>query len=262
MNPRGVCALCKHVSILQNSHLMPKALYRLLRSPELANPNPTMMTSDFILETSRQAKTFLLCSACEQRFHRNGEDWMMRNCCRAQDQFRLRESLLAIAPGYFDGQVAVYSGKIAKVDLAKLVYFAVSVLWRAAVSYWIVESTRFEPLELGNNFTEQFRLFLLDESEFPQDAAITTEVLAFHEASLGTAVFPYGGRSGEFHQYGFAIPGVRFALYLGKRIPVETRRMCTFRSPEGLIMLTNDSLIREVARIGKKRLAELTKTIS
>ena len=133
VNPRGVCALCKHVSILQNSHLMPKALYRLLRSPELANPNPTMMTSDFFLETSRQAKTFLLCSACEQRFHRNGEDWMMRNCCRAQDQFRLRESLLAIAPGYFDGQVAVYSGKIAKVDLAKLVYFAVSVLWRAAV---------------------------------------------------------------------------------------------------------------------------------
>jgi hypothetical protein len=251
------------VSILQDSHLVPKALYKMLRSPELVNPHPTMMSREAILETSRQARTFLLCSGCEQRFHRNGEDWMLRNCCRAPDQFRLRESLLSITPGYFDGRVSVFSGKTAKVDLAKLVYFAVSVFWRAAVSQWVVESTRLEPLELGTSFTEQFGLFLVDENDFPADAAITTEVLAFHEASLGTAVFPYGGRSGDFHLYGFAIPGVRFNLYVGKRIPAEARRMCTFRSPEGLIMLTNGSLIREVAgAIGRGRLSELMKTIS
>jgi hypothetical protein len=262
VNPRGVCALCKHASVLQGSHLMPKALYKLLRSPELLNPHPTMMSRDAILETSRQAKTFLLCSVCEQRFHRNGEDWMLRNCCRASDEFRLRESLLSIAPGYFDGQVSVFSGKTANVDLAKLVYFAVSVFWRAAVSHWVVESTRLESLELGTSFTEQFRLFLVDEQEFPVDAATTTEVLAFHEASLNTAVFPYGGRKGEFHFYSFAIPGVRFDLYLGKRIPAEARRMCTFRSPEGLIMLTNRSLIQEVAgAIGRDRLPKLLKKI-
>jgi hypothetical protein len=155
-----------------------EALYRLLRSPELVNPHPTMMSRDAILETSRQVKTFLLCSGCEQRFHHNGEDLMLRSCCRAPDQFRLRESLLSIAPGYCDGQVSVYSGKTAKVDLAKLVYFAVSVFWRATVSHWVVESTRLEPLELGPSLTEQFRLFLVGEKDFPADAAITTEVLA------------------------------------------------------------------------------------
>lgn len=56
MNPRGVCALCRQVSILQDSHLMSKALYKLLRSPELVNPHPTLMSTDGILETSRQPK--------------------------------------------------------------------------------------------------------------------------------------------------------------------------------------------------------------
>jgi len=263
-NPRGVCALCKHVSILQDSHLMPKALYRLLRSPELVNPHPTMMSRDAIPETSRQAKNFLLCSACEQRFHRHGEDWMLRNCYRARDEFRLRESLLRSSPGYHDGQISVYAARnIAQVDTAKVVCFAVSVFWRAAVARWVMESTRLEPLELGTSLTEQFRLFLLNEGSFPANAAITTEVLAFHEASFGTMVFPYGGRRGEFHFYSFAVPGVRFDLYLGKRIPAEARRMCTFRSPEGLIMLTNGSLFREVAgTIGRERLSKLMKTIS
>jgi hypothetical protein len=167
---------------------------------------------------------------------------------------------LKTAPGYFDGQISVYSGKSTQVDVAKLVYFAVSVFWRAAVARWIVESTRLEPLPFGSSFQEQFRLFLLNEKDFPVDAAITTEILAFHEASLGTAVFPYGGRKGEFHFYSFAIPGLRFDLYLGKRIPTEARRMCTFRSPEGLIMLTNGSLIREVAgTIGRERWPEFMK---
>jgi hypothetical protein len=243
---------------------MPKALYRLLRSPELVNPHPTMISNDAILETSHQAKTFLLCSACEQRFHRNGEDWMLRNCCRAPDQFRLRDILFESSPVYDDGEVRVYSARnIVGIDTAKLVYFAISVFWRAAVARWFVESTRLDPLELGEYFEEQFRLYLLDESAFPADAALTTEVLSYHEASFGTVIFPYGGRQDEYRLYRFAIPGIRFDLFVGKRIPSDARRMCTLRSSEGFILLTNNSLIREVAgTIGKMRLAELMKTMS
>jgi hypothetical protein len=242
---------------------MPKALYKLLRSPELANPHPTMMSEDAILETSRQAKTFLLCSDCEQRFHRNGEDWMLRNCCRAPDQFRLREVLLRSSPGYDDGQIRVYGSRsIPQVDTAKLVYFAASVFWRAAVARWVVESTVIEELALGAVYCEQLRLFLLDEGDFPLNVAITIEVFMFHEPSLGTMLFPAGGRQGEFRSYRFAVPGVRFDLFVGKGIPAEARRMCTFRSPEGLIMLTNGSLIREVVgTIAKKRLSEFMKAI-
>jgi hypothetical protein len=242
---------------------MPKALYRMLRSPELVNPNPTLMSRDFVKETSRQVKTFLLCADCEQRLNRNGEGWMLRNCCRAPEEFRLRDTLLRCSPGYDDGQISVYAARnIAEVDIAKLVYFAVSVFWRAAVSSWVVELTRLEPLQLGPNYSEQLRLFLLEESDFPAHAAITTEVLAFHEVRLGSAVFPYGGRKGEFHFYRFAVPGVRFDLFVGKRIPAEARRMCTFRSPEGMIMLTNGSVIPEVAKmLGRDGLSKLVKAV-
>jgi len=243
---------------------MPKALYRLLRSTELANPNPALMSSEAILQTSRQLKTFLLCSDCEQRFHHNGEDWMLKNCYRAPDRFKLRDVLLQHSPGYHDGQISVYAARdIAQVDIAKLVYFATSVFWRAAVARWVMESKQLEPLQLGRSFTEQFRLFLMNQREFPAEAVITTEVLAFHEASLNAALFPHGGRQAEYHLYSFAIPGVRFDLFVGKLIPPEARRMCTLRSPEKLIMLTNGSLVREVAAMfGKKRVAELIKTIS
>ena len=137
------------------------------------------------------------------------------------------------------------------------------MFWRSSVANWVVESTRLEALEVGAGFSELFRLFLLNEGEFPADAALTTEVLAFHEASHGTAVFPYGGRKGDCHTYGFAMPGVRFELYVGMRMPAEARRMCTVRSPEGLIMLTNGSLMQEVAgTIGRKRISEMMKAIS
>lgn len=120
-----------------------------------------------------------------------------------------------------------------------------------------------EELPLGDVYCEQLRLFLLDEGEFPLHAAINVEVFTFHEPTLGTMIFPGGGRHGEFRHYRFAVPGVRFDLFVGQRIPAETRRMCALRSPEGLIMLTNGSLIREVAgTIGRKRLSKLMKTIS
>ena len=130
----GTYALCRRVSHLQDSHLMPKALYRLLRSPEPVNPNPTLMSRDFVKETSRQVKTFLLCADCVQRFNRYGEEWMLRNCCRATDQFRLREILLQSSLVYDDGQIRVYTARsIAQIDTTKLVYFAVSVFWGAAI---------------------------------------------------------------------------------------------------------------------------------
>jgi hypothetical protein len=217
MSARGVCALCKQDSMLQDSHLMPKAMYRMLRSTDLVNPNPTIISDRAMWETSRQVKSFLLCSACEQRFHRNGEDWMLRYCCRANNEFKLREVLLQNSPVYDDGQVRVYcSRRIEQIDTEKLVYFAASVFWRAAVGRWRVDSTRLDEVELGNDFTEQFRRFLLLEGDFPEGAAITTEVFESHEPSLGTAVFPGGGRVAEYHLYRFALPGVRFKLFLAR----------------------------------------------
>jgi hypothetical protein len=38
------CALCGKLTVLIDSHLLPKALYRLLRDSGAKNPNPVLVT--------------------------------------------------------------------------------------------------------------------------------------------------------------------------------------------------------------------------
>src|ERR1035438_8891871 len=66
VSPIGSCALCKEIGVLRNSHLVPKALFRLARaSYSRNNPNPVLLTSVGRQQTSFQACQFLLCGACE-----------------------------------------------------------------------------------------------------------------------------------------------------------------------------------------------------
>src|SRR6059036_2061927 len=106
-------------------------------------------------------------------------------------------------PLYADGNMRVFASKqIQQVETEKLIYFAVSIFWRASVGRWVVDSTPLEPLEFGKQYTEQFRRFLLEESGFPVDVALITKIIPPHEPSLNTIIFPYGGRSTmSYHEY-------------------------------------------------------------
>ena len=113
-----------------------------------------------------------------------------------------------------------------------------------------MDSTPFEPLELGSTYKERFRLFLLGESEFPVDVALLTKIVPTHEPSLNTIIFPYGGRSKKnYYQYSFTIPGITFDLFIGKRIPPETRQCSTATSPEGMILYTGETLTSTLAPV-------------
>ena len=96
MRPSGKCALCLEEHPLCDSHLLPKSMYRLLRAPNLKNPNPVhIVRSGTAYATSKQISDYLLCNGCEQRFRREGEDWTMAQCYRDNHTFRLRETLRA-----------------------------------------------------------------------------------------------------------------------------------------------------------------------
>jgi hypothetical protein len=43
--PKGICKLCLEYKDLQDSHLMPKSLYKKSRSPTLKNPHPAVLTA-------------------------------------------------------------------------------------------------------------------------------------------------------------------------------------------------------------------------
>src|ERR1035441_5822279 len=92
------CRLCMKSKPLQNSHLLPKALFRLLRTQCARNPDPIWLTSKAAWTSSTQLVDELLCFDCEQRFHREGEDWVLRHCFRGKGRFRLREMIGGVQP--------------------------------------------------------------------------------------------------------------------------------------------------------------------
>src|SRR6266849_165054 len=73
----GQCKLCLQNRELRKSHFMPAALWAGARDRSLKNPNPVVMTATVSKTSSNQLWTRLLCSACEDRFNRNGERYVL-----------------------------------------------------------------------------------------------------------------------------------------------------------------------------------------
>ena len=76
----GLCALCHQHRVLQKSHLLPKAIYHLVRGEKGPDLNPAIISGTSLWQSSSQATAYLVCVDCEQRFHSN---WTLRNCYRA-----------------------------------------------------------------------------------------------------------------------------------------------------------------------------------
>ena len=99
-----------------------------------------------------QARAHILCSRCEQRFNREGEDWVIENAFHNPGQFPLRTSLEQLGPFTSElGFRSFYVQPSNGIDLSKLVYFAASVVWRASVHDW----------RLGKAQTQRIQLYLL-----------------------------------------------------------------------------------------------------
>ena len=69
----GRCGLCLQPRNLQRSHLLPAALYKMLRDPSLNNPNPVLITKEITRTSSEQIRDYVLCAECEERFNAQGD---------------------------------------------------------------------------------------------------------------------------------------------------------------------------------------------
>ena len=103
----GQCKLCLQSAKLQRSHLIPRAYYKLLRTPGADDPNP--ITADENVTRSRQDQMVqhLLCAACEDLLNKNGERWVVLNNYRLAGPSPLYQALKTATaePGYPSGTV-------------------------------------------------------------------------------------------------------------------------------------------------------------
>jgi hypothetical protein len=238
----GRCGLCRqHNKDLIRSHFVPAAIYRFLRAPA-ADPNPIVVKKEISLGTSQQIVDYLLCADCERRFQAQGEDWVLRHCWQAPDNFRLHSMLAGSAAGVLTSpQMKLFAAdRIPCIDCSALIYFAASVFWRASAHQWHFGRHRVKRSPLGPKYEEEFRQFLVGTRAFPTKTTLWVSVLESPNSIIAAAtLFPWAERKDGYHLHKFVIPGMGFDLFVGNQVPEQMRQMSITANPNRIIIMSS-----------------------
>ena len=176
--PMGTCKLCLNNRDLRDSHLMPRALYRMARGSGVkGNQDPHVLSAKGRKTSSHQIQDYVLCHECEERFNKNGENYVMRVVTKRTGQFPLLDMLTAI-PTPLKGRnwTAYVAAQTPGIERAKIAYFALSIFWRASVHTWEQESGEKTRISLGKKYNEEIRRYLLGETPIPKNANLLVAV--------------------------------------------------------------------------------------
>ena len=228
------CALCLQDRQLCDSHLIPKAVYRLIK--KTSGESPVLITQGLVSATDLQIRQDLLCPECEGRFA-GPERYALSQCNRGR-RFRLQELLGTLRPHVENADPVPYeTARVADLDVPSLVYFSSSLFWRASVRTWRLWG-QLITLDLGTHYSEEFRGYLLGETGFPMDAAVWISVTAKANPHF-VCVGPHLHSKTTYFQYEMQIFGIRWSLFVGRELHPTIRRMCSLRSPERFIYVSN-----------------------
>lgn len=209
----GECRLCLKQSELQDSHLLPRALYRMIgRGSDQLHPDTVQLTLQSQRKSSEHARRHILCSRCEQRFNENGEQWVLKNCYRGQGRFRLRADLRKRTP-LSGAEIEAYAGS--KEEAARLGYFCLSVVWRASLCDWFCRGEIYEQITLGP-YQREIRKYLNGEITVPDRIGVLVLLSALERPVLAMSL-PHSYRNDSCHCHRFQIPGMTFIVSVGSR---------------------------------------------
>jgi hypothetical protein len=220
------CPLCWRDTAPENlrkSHFIPKALY---------------YTGDKKLQYATRAakgivrkhiKDLLLCYACERLLDESGESEVMLHVVpKALKEFPLNEKLrLSVARESYP-DLERFSGIDLDIDMDKFAYFALSLVWRAAVHDWEMPDGNMLPRTNKGNFEPPIREYLLGGA-FPPDTAII--VIVCSDAEIRKVwTTPMCEVDENCLTFRFLIRGVLFRVMMGRWLPKSFREACC-RSP-------------------------------
>lgn len=228
----GTCKLCLQQRKLHKSHFIPSAFYKYILSPSEGNPNPVLVGRSVTATTSRQVRDYLLCAECEDLFNKNGEQEIVKWVWNGK-QFPLANRLAVAHQHFTFGNALVYSGSAIGIDVEKIAYFVLSVIWRAAVHQWdLMFGDRSTLLDLGKT-EEPIRQYLHGDADFPDQVAITAT--ACTDRTSMTFYPPCPATDIPCTAFGFLALGIRFLVYVGDNIPLAARRTCFMKSDHQLL---------------------------
>jgi len=116
-----------------------------------------------------------------------------------------------------DGVILYRGASIPEIDSEQLTYFALSVIWRAAVHKWR-NGPRTVSLELGP-YLEPLRQFLHGEAPFPDCMMVVVRVSSLSDCAPSVNL-PVSRPGSGFKVHAFAILGLTFLVVVGKMLDV------------------------------------------
>jgi hypothetical protein len=231
---QGICKLCHTDAELQLSHYMGKALYRLCTN---GNDKPILVSPGYVKQTQAQIKDYLLCSPCEERFNRNGENYTMTLLNRPEG-FKLMDLIRANRP-YYTHPETVYRADDIGIDTQPLAYFALSIIWRGSHVWPPKDGFAVGGLNLGVH-EERIRRYLLGIGSFPVGAVVKVTA-ATDMITRGTSDFPRPSPGqADATAFTFITFGLVFDVIIGDPLPEYVYESCCVQSTGKLIFLLAD----------------------
>jgi len=217
---RGKCELCHAVADLRDSHYLPKSGYKKMRASDLKNPNPVVLSGGKAKQSSLQVRDYKFCGACEERFNKGGEAWILNKIPQNYgDPFWLHTLLNSKTPIVNGNDLLFPQASIPEADMAKLVYFALSIFWRGTQRWSAVEGGQPPKLYLGRQ-EKAIRAFLLGRGKLPEDVIVTVAVWPYKKF-YPMALMPRADAGSGYRSYWFYFFGFIFLLALGRKIPPQ-----------------------------------------
>jgi hypothetical protein len=226
------CSLCLQAKPLLESHFIPAAIYKNLIDPTGTIKNMIATNFSVASEESKQIKQPLLCQECEIRFQQGGENWVLGRRFMPNGTFVLRDLLLQTTPvATRDGASFYTLATIPTIEHEKLLYFAASIYWRAAVTDWDTGLGHYPKLALEPTMSESLRKYLMGTDAFPVSAALTVLISAASAPRDVTSLPQFARDVTQYQQVDWIMPGIGFALLLGDNVPEGLHQISLSRSP-------------------------------
>lgn len=232
----GVCKLCGQNGKLERSHFSPAAVYKIFDSPHAPNRNPVLVTSNVVVQTSKQVTDYAFCGACEDRFDVGGEKWFLPLLPKDRNTFPLYDLVTSVAPDCIESNTEMYAAlRNPGIRVEELAHFALGMFWRGT-HHW--NSKDYEAIKLGP-YADRIAAFLLGKSGFPEHVVLYVTVLP-PPLRVMVSYLPIKVRkAGMVHNFSYYVPGVHFLLSVGKEIGAEERELCFYRNPLHPISLSD-----------------------
>ena len=216
------CALCGLKKELQNSHFMPKFLYRELKKPFPANYGGVLLVDDDkAFYVGKEIKKYLLCADCEHKFSQNGEDSVAREIM-TQNNFPLLEKLRPLKEKYLI-EPCFHVKELQPIPLINcnaFFYFALSIIWRATITDWSFGDTSVTG-KIRSQDQANIALFLRSSCNSVV-SNIAVHVSACNDNPPAFFTPPnFTENPDNSYAYKFFIQGIRFVVLMGTTVHNE-----------------------------------------